>query len=278
MAKKKELPASVALFDDEVPAIKKQEPSKQTSKAAKREIKTKTSKPSKETKSSPKEDNKPKKEIKPAKKNVNKDTAGNTSGGRNSTGDKGNSTKKKDKEDGGRQSKRPSDTSKKSASTSKSSTKSTASSKRVSKTNDKPVKSSEDSSVKRPAKRVEEDSDRSTEASVRSGGEKQTSPSTTDTDFAKAKKHKYVFKRGTEIWPPKQITGKPRPVKDGELLAIVIDGKYLEVSPWSVKDGIYRQGMDSNFLVTYLHYETVATKYDASNEELSKIVKKKEGK
>ena len=79
--------------------------------------------------------------------------------------------------------------------------------------------------------------------------------------FKRAKAHRHKQVRTNVILPPKQITGKPKSIRD-DLVAIVVDGEYLEVSPWSVKDGVYHQGFDSNFLVKYLHYEPVATKYD----------------
>ena len=47
----------------------------------------------------------------------------------------------------------------------------------------------------------------------------------------------------------------------------MVDGEYLEVSPWSVKNGMYIQGYDSNFLVKYLHYDPVPTKYDELNKK-----------
>lgn len=280
MAKKKEAPIGVALFDDEVPVskIKKQESSKQTSKAVKKEVKPKTSKPSKETKSSPKEDKKPKKETKPVKKNVDNNTAGNTSSRCNSTGNKRNTVKKEDKEDGGRKSKGTPDSSKKSRKSSKADTKNTSSSKQPREKSVKSSKHVKGDTDKGPDRRDKAVSDTSTKITSRSASEEQAVVDTTSTSVDVTKKRKHKFTRGTEIWAPKQITGKPRTIKDGELLAIEVDGEILEVSPWSVKNGIYRQGMDSNYLVKYLHYETVATKYDASNEELSNIVKKKEGK
>ena len=280
MAKKKDTPVGIALFDDEAPVSKKkkQEASKQTPKESKKEVKPKTSKPSKETKSSPNEDKKPKKETKSVKKNVDKDTAGNTSGGRNSTGNKRNTVKKEDKEDGGRKSKGTPDSSKKSRKSSKANTKNTSSSKQPREKSVKSGKPSKSDIDKGPDRRDKEVSDTSTKSTGRSTSEKQTVIDTASTSVDVTKKRKHKFTRGTEIWAPKQITGKPRAIKDGELLVIEVDGEYLEVSPWSVKNGIYRQGLDSNYLVKYLHYETVATKYDASNEELSNIVKKKEGK
>ncbi len=279
MAKKKEAPIGIALFDDEAPVskTKKQEASKQTSKESKKEVKPKTSKPSKETKSSPKEDKNSKKETKPAKKNVDKDIAGNTSSGRNRTGNKRNTVKKEDKEDGGRKSKGTPDSSKKSRKSSKADTKNTSSSKQPRKKSDESSKHVKGDTDKGPDRRDKAVSDTSTKITSRSTSEEQTAANTASTSVDVPKKRKHKFTRGTEIWAPKQITGKPRAIKDGELLAIEVDGELLEVSPWSIKNGIYRQGMDSNYLVKYLHYETVATKYDASNEELSNIVKKKEG-
>ena len=278
MAKKKEIVQSVALFDEEPVVSKKtkQEAPKQTSSTSKKEVKPKTSKLSKETKSSPK-----KKETKKTTKkndNSNDNTNRNSLRGRDKTGNRNSSTKKESKETGGTKSKRASDTPKKSRVNSKSDTKSTASNKRTAKKSVDTDKLPKKSVSKRTTRRDKKDSVRSTEASVADGREKQASVNEVSTDLAAAKKHKHIFTRGTEIWPPKQITGKPKSIKDGELLAIVVDGEYLEVSPWSVKDGIYRQGLDGNFLVKYLHYETVSTKYDASNEQLSNIVKKKERK
>ena len=87
--------------------------------------------------------------------------------------------------------------------------------------------------------------------------------SATNEEIIKSAKRATKTKRSRTnvILPPKQITGKPKSIRD-DLVAIVVDGEYLEVSPWSVKNGIYHQGLDSNFLVKYLHYDPVATKYD----------------
>ena len=89
--------------------------------------------------------------------------------------------------------------------------------------------------------------------------------------FKEAKKRKHKWTRGSEIMPPKQITGKPKVISD-DLVAVIIDGEYYEVSPWSIRNGMYCQGFDSHFLVKYLHYEPVSTKYDEANAELAKIV------
>lgn len=82
-----------------------------------------------------------------------------------------------------------------------------------------------------------------------------------DEIFRRAKEHKKIYTRTAFIQPPKAITGKPRQVRY-DLVGIVVDGEYLEVSPWSVIDGMYIQGLDSHYIVKYLYYPVVSTKYD----------------
>lgn len=77
--------------------------------------------------------------------------------------------------------------------------------------------------------------------------------------FKSPRRRKHKQEKTSRIQPPRQITGKPKVINDF-LVSIIIDGEYIEVSPWSIKDGIYHQGLDSNFLVKYLCYKPVATK------------------
>lgn len=98
--------------------------------------------------------------------------------------------------------------------------------------------------------------------------------------FKEARKRKHKFVRCSEVMGPKQITGKPKIISD-DLVAVVIDGELYEVSPWSIRNGMYCQGYDSHFLVNYLHYEPISTKYDEIDakdrkefEELNKKKKK----
>ena len=218
------------------------------------------------------------KETKKKNGNNNKNSNSSTSNVAGVAGNGSKQTKKKDKSVRGNKQSGTPDTAQKSRKSTRSIAKSDTVTKQPAKRtkkSDEPVKNDP---VKKSTRRDKEDSNRSTKASVDVGGEKQAVNDGASPDFAKAKRNYHRFQRGPEIWPPKQITGNPKPIKDGELLAIIVDGEYLEVSPWSVKDGIYRQGFDGNFLVKYLYYETVSTKYDALNEELSNITKKKEKK
>ena len=49
------------------------------------------------------------------------------------------------------------------------------------------------------------------------------------------------------------ISGSPRQIKDTNLVEAIIDGYKRKVSSWSIRDGQYIQGLDSNFLVK--HYK-----------------------
>jgi hypothetical protein len=46
-----------------------------------------------------------------------------------------------------------------------------------------------------------------------------------------------------------KLHSKPVETEDFSLVQIDIDGKTYEVSSWSIRDGDYIQGLDSNFLV-----------------------------
>jgi hypothetical protein len=48
------------------------------------------------------------------------------------------------------------------------------------------------------------------------------------------------------------ITGNPKKTKDPFIVEVIIEGFRYKVSPWSIKDGQYFQGLDSNFLVRKL--------------------------
>lgn len=77
-----------------------------------------------------------------------------------------------------------------------------------------------------------------------------------------------VYRESKKLWkkrkreltnripPPKRITGKPKQVGDDfSIVAINVGGEYMEVSSWSVIDGVYYPGKDSEFLVHRLCYD-----------------------
>lgn len=133
------------------------------------------------------------------------------------------------------------------------------------KTDVEPVKAEPDTSKRTRTKAVELST-----GSEKPAGRKQRDAEANEEILRRAKANRHKQTRTSIIQGPKQITGKPKSLRD-DLVAIVVDGEYLEVSPWSVKDGVYHQGLDSNFLVKYLHYDSVTTKYD----ELDKKEKNK---
>lgn len=61
----------------------------------------------------------------------------------------------------------------------------------------------------------------------------------------------YEFPEGKCVSPPKQIDIGPVK-KDDFVSYIVIEGKRYEVSSWSVKHGVYIQGLDSKYIVSNL--------------------------
>lgn len=55
---------------------------------------------------------------------------------------------------------------------------------------------------------------------------------------------------------PQTIEWGPNPVKDDDSIVEIIVNKQMKyVSPWSVKDGVYYEGLDSEFLVNRLRYQ-----------------------
>lgn len=132
----------------------------------------------------------------------------------------------------------------------------TSKSRQPTKTDVKSVETKSDTNKRSRAK-----ADSITTGSEKPSGRKQRDAEANEEILRRAKANRHKQSRTSIVQGPKQITGKPKSIRD-DLVAIVVDGEYLEVSPWSVKDGIYHQGLDSNFLVKYLHYDSVATKYD----------------
>ena len=134
---------------------------------------------------------------------------------------------------------------------------------------DKTVKSRQSTKVDSNTSEAESSSNKRTGVKVKSSPTRDTKSSKAEQRdsnaneeiFKRAKSNRHKQARTNIIQGPKQITGKPKPIHD-DLVAIIVDGEYLEVSPWSVKNGMYIQGLDSNFLVKYLRYEPVSTKYD----------------
>lgn len=106
----------------------------------------------------------------------------------------------------------------------------------------------------RSRSRVEQHEKRST----KSVATKFVANSEDEINLKDAKKLWRVKKRErTNIIPgAKRITGKPKSVSDDDsIVAIMVDGNYMEVSKWSVIDGIYYPGKDSNFLMYRLCYD-----------------------
>lgn len=266
MAKKStNTPASIALFNDfeeSKPVVKKSEPKKEISSlssnlGSKSELK-KESKP--KTKKAVKNDTGKSKST-----SINKSS--NSASSKSSKSVSNSKTKKEVKETSGRKQRGTSSAAQKSK-TSKRSAASNADrndkdlnkvvkSRKSVKDNSKPSKD-ENPSTRKLGKK----SDNSTRGNKEVERPKQRDSATNEEIIKSAKRAtKTKRSRTNVILPPKQITGKPKFIRD-DLVAIVVDGEYLEVSPWSVKNGIYHQGLDSNFLVKYLHYDPVATKYD----------------
>lgn len=253
MAKKStNTPASIALFNDfeeSKLAVKKSEPKKESKKESKPKTKKAVKNDTGKSKST----------------SINKSSSSASS--KSSKSASNSKTKKEVKETSGRKQRGTSSTAQKSK-TSKGSVASNTDrndkdlnkvvkSRKSVKDNSKPSKD-ENPSTRKLGKK----SDNSTRGNKEVERPKQRDSAANEEIFKRAKAHRHKQVRTNVILPPKQITGKPKSIRD-DLVAIVVDGEYLEVSPWSVKDGVYHQGLDSNFLVKYLHYEPVATKYDA---------------
>lgn len=264
MAKKKEdIKKSVALFDDVI-----------ESKLSKKEVK-KTSRNKKEA-----EGEALKKKISKSTskiKTTEKDESGNPanssiSKSRSTTSTKSNNlntsskTKKEISKDTRGKSSRPSDTEQKPKTSKRSAADNTND---TVKRADKTVKSRQSTKVDFNTSEAESSSSKRTGVKVKSSPTRDTKSSKAEQRdsnaneeiFKRAKSNRHKQARTNIIQGPKQITGKPKPIHD-DLVAIIVDGEYLEVSPWSVKNGMYIQGLDSNFLVKYLRYEPISTKYD----------------
>lgn len=270
MAKKStNTPASIALFNDfeeSKLAVKKSEPKKEISSlssnlGSKSELKKESKQESKpKTKKAVKNDTGKSKST-----SINKSS--NSASSKSSKSASNSKTKKEVKETSGRKQRGTSSAAQKSK-TSKRSAASNADrndkdlnkavkSRKSVKDNSKPSKD-ENPSTRKLGKK----SDNSTRGNKEVERPKQRDSAANEEIIKSAKRAtKTKRSRTNVILPPKQITGKPKSIRD-DLVAIVVDGEYLEVSPWSVKNGVYHQGLDSNFLVKYLHYEPVATKYD----------------
>ena len=61
------------------------------------------------------------------------------------------------------------------------------------------------------------------------------------------------FPESSAVMGPKTIEAGPVKISDEFEVWIIIDGKRYKVSEWSVKDGVYHQGLDSHYLVHNLH-------------------------
>jgi hypothetical protein len=75
----------------------------------------------------------------------------------------------------------------------------------------------------------------------RGKGEEQKTP--------KQRKDVSVFPPSNVLMNSVKLHSKPVETEDFSLVQIDIDGKTYEVSSWSIRDGDYIQGLDSNFLV-----------------------------
>ena len=262
--KKDDVKKSVALFGDVIESNPSKKEAKKTSRSKKEaegeDLKKKTSKSTSKTKTA-------KKDEPGNPTNISISKSSNSTSSKSSKSVSNSKTKKEVKETSGRKQRGTSSTAQKSK-TSKGSAASNADrndkdlnkvvkSRKSVKDNSKPSKDENPS-----ARKLGKKSDNSTRGNKEVERPKQRDSATNEEIIKSAKRAtKTKRSRTNVILPPKQITGKPKSIRD-DLVAIVVDGEYLEVSPWSVKNGIYHQGLDSNFLVKYLHYEPIATKYD----------------
>lgn len=70
-----------------------------------------------------------------------------------------------------------------------------------------------------------------------------------------AKKSRKTYSQTERINYPQIVQWGPSPIKDDfSLVEIIVDGKMKIVSAWSVKNGMYYEGLDSEFLVNCLKY------------------------
>lgn len=93
------------------------------------------------------------------------------------------------------------------------------------------------------------------------------------------KKLKRKYETVDSVPAPMTITGKPIPViNEPFLVEITVNGEKRNVSEWSVKNGVYHPGLDSEFLVHCLRYDTKTSAYNSDNDgitEFNKLTKSK---
>ena len=93
------------------------------------------------------------------------------------------------------------------------------------------------------------------------------------------KKLKRKYEIVDSVPAPMTITGKPIPViNEPFLVEITVNGEKRNVSEWSVKNGVYHPGLDSEFLVHCLRYDTRTSAYNSDNDgitEFNKLTKSK---
>lgn len=240
--KKDKVSASVALFDDFL--------SEESKKSDKKKKSTAKSKSVKDKSKSDKSDD------------IHKSKSRSTSASKHSKSDTSVQTKKQ------------------SRTTGKNKQSATSNAVQKSKTDKRAVSKSDDSTVKRRTKPVNNrksnkdgantgkkrsttvkstaDSRKAAGVTKRSRKSEDTEPrldTKDDANIKEAKKYwrKHRYDRSESISQPRAITGKPKQIADDfSLVSIMVDGKYLEVSPWSIVRGIYHPGLDSNFIVNRL--------------------------
>ena len=91
-----------------------------------------------------------------------------------------------------------------------------------------------------------------------SGRKEQEAGSYIDKLRAEAKKIRKAgkYQPANRVSAPQTIEWGPNPVKDdNSIVEIIINKQMKYVSPWSVKDGVYYEGLDSEFLVNRLRYQ-----------------------
>jgi hypothetical protein len=252
MAKKKiiEEKKSFALFDDDsaIAPVKKE--------TKKTEVKSKKKEPTKrEDKKNVTKSAKPSTSVSTSRKSRSTSVSSSSSNDTN---------KKKTKDTGKEKQRRTSDTKQKSKVTKRSS--SDVGNGNV-KAKDKPKSSSKLSEVidinsKKSSRKSDIKAARNRKGTAEDARNEQNIASGSEEVFKQATKSKRRERTNT-ILPARPIQAGPKKLRDETLVGIVVDGEYLEVSPWSIKDGFYHQGFDSNFIVKYLHYPRQETKYDS---------------
>jgi len=271
MAKKSTV-NSVALFDDEPSVIKKAP--KQTETSSSKDKTSKTSKLTSKKKASPNKEEKPTKKTKIVKDD-NRNSKSSICNLSSNTGDV--ISKTESKTSGRRKQQSTSSADEKSGNPVKAKSKNSSRVDTNKNNNNRSSKSGKNTNDKGTTRRAKKDNRATGKSAVVSSGKGKSISSTnsavrteskgeqqkdkSNDIFKEAKRHKHKFTRGPELMGPRQIAAGPKTISD-DLVAIVIDKEYYEVSPWSVKDGVYYQGLDSHYLVNYLYYKPVSTKYD----------------